>query len=342
MSEKNLKRKWDVLEYEPESDAYDIFEYESDEEYYIEPPQKKPWGKPINDIKDLIDFAEYRDDNSRELFNIIPFLKQLDEMIGMKKLKQSIIDFILYHTKFPRSEDYLHMQFVGPPGCGKTCVAKIIGKLVAELGILETDNFFILKRTDFIAGFLGQTSIKTEKTLSKCIQGVAFLDEAYSMGSNTKGDIYSKEALDYLNQFLSEHKNDFLFILAGYENELQESFFNVNPGLESRFSWKFIIEPYTPEELYQICLKMIKDQNMEIQGIEETFFKNNMEHFQSFGRDVETFITKCKFYNIRRTFMDRSGEEKIVLNKQDFNEGLKRHIEHRGNKKKQIVYGMYI
>ena len=138
-----------------------------------------------------------------------------------------------------------------------TSVARIIGCIYKAMGILsDSGPFKIAYRDDFIAGYLGQTALKTRKLLKSCIGGILFVDEVYSLGPGKEDrDCFSKEALETLTAFLSEHKNDFCFIGAGYEDDIKRCFFGGNKGLESRFQWIHKIDEYNADHLCKIWSK---------------------------------------------------------------------------------------
>jgi hypothetical protein len=167
---------------------------------------------------------------------------------------------------------------------------------------------------------VGQTAIKTTKLLKSCIGGVLFYDEGYSMGSNRDDDSFAKEAVDTLTSFLSEHKSDFCFIIAGYEEDIEKYFFSMNKGLERRIPWCHKIEKYTPEDLSYICLKMIKDINWDtnVSHLELTdIIRKNISLFKNCGGDVENFLTKAKIAHANRVFT-LEYKEKFILTKEDF------------------------
>jgi hypothetical protein len=207
-----------------------------------------------------------------------------------------------------------------------TTVAKIIGKIYQSLGVLSPNGCFkVAYRDDFVAGYLGQTANKTKKLLSSCIGGVLFIDEVYSLAPrNNDKDSFAKEAIDTLNGFLSEHKNDFCCIVAGYEDEVINCFFAMNKGLERRFPWIHRIPEYKSKELYQIFMKMVKDIEWDT-CFEEKFLMNifdrNKDMFKNAGGDIETFITKCKMFHSQRVF-SLGKEHKFILNKQDVEKAL--------------------
>ena len=173
--------------------------------------------------------------NMAAIHNIKEPLLELKNMIGMKKLKNSIVDQILYfiqefHKLSKSSNDFMHTVIYGPPGTGKTETAKIIGKIFSKLGILSKNYFKKVTRADLIAGYLGQTALKTRDVIKESIGGVLFIDEAYALGNPEKRDSFAKECIDTLCEGLSDHKNDLMVIIAGYEDELKNCFFSYKQG----------------------------------------------------------------------------------------------------------------
>lgn len=207
-----------------------------------------------------------------------------------------------------------------------TTVAHIIAKIYQGLGILSKSGpFKIAHRDDFIAGYLGQTALKTQKLLKSCLGGVLFIDEVYALGSGQENkDSFSKEAIDTLCSFLSEHTNDFCCIAAGYEKDIHKCFFAVNSGLESRFQWKHIIEEYTSTELAEIFINKVKEMKWEL-GINKNVITDviNTEKnmFKNAGRDIVNFISKCKIVHARRV-ISLDKEHKFVLIRKDLENGL--------------------
>ena len=144
----------------------------------------------VKDIKSLIEISQrkinYQNIDSKILFDILPELIKLDNMVGMEKLKKTIFYQIIYYLQNMHKKgenEYLHTVITGLPGSGKTSVAEILGKIYKNLGILSKNgSFTVAKREDFIAPYLGQTAIKTRVLLESCVGGVLFIDEAYSLG----------------------------------------------------------------------------------------------------------------------------------------------------------------
>lgn len=290
----------------------------------------------VNSLKDLISIGKqskfFKNINCIMLWDILPHLIELDNMIGMKSLKESIFYQIIYYLqnmhKRNKNEEYLHTMLLGNPGCGKTSVGKIIGNIYKNIGILSNDGTFTIGyRQDFVGEYLGQTAVKTQKFLESCLGGVLFIDEVYSLGPGQKDkDSFSKEAVDTICSFLSEHKNDFCCIIAGYEKDVKRCFLSINPGLERRFPWVHNIEEYNEENLTDILLKMIKESKWILnEEIDKkyliSFFINYKEYFKNVGGDIETFITKLKMVHSKRVF-SLPKETKFIFTKEDIENAI--------------------
>jgi len=212
----------------------------------------------LEDLLKLIDDYPLKPDveyniNMKSIHNIKKPLLDLKRMIGMRKLKNSVVDQILYFIQdfhknsYSKNQDFLHTVIYGPPGTGKTETAKIIGNIFSKLGILSRNYFRKATRADLIAGYLGQTALKTKDIIKECTGGVLFIDEAYALGNPEKRDSFAKECIDTLCEALSDNKDNLMVIIAGYEKELKECFFAYNHGLESRFTCRFNTDDYTYE-----------------------------------------------------------------------------------------------
>jgi len=288
----------------------------------------------INDILELI--KKYNIDplikyniNMKALHDIKQPLEELNNMIGMKDLKNNIVDQILYfiqglHKNKDASGDFMHTVIYGPPGTGKTDIAKIMGKIYSKIGVLSKGTFKKVTRSDLIAGYLGQTALKTRDVIKEAIGGVLFIDEAYALGNTEKRDSFSKECIDTLCEALSDNKENLMVIIAGYEKELKECFFNYNQGLDSRFVWRFKTDEYSGEDLYNIFIKKVKDIGWEIaedSNVSIEWFNKNKDHFKFYGRDIETVLAKTKIAHSRRVFCKNETEKK-KLNLQDLEKGF--------------------
>ena len=289
----------------------------------------------------IIPYIEYNI-NFKLLHTIKEPLEKLASMVGMLEIKNNIIDQILYYLQgLHNGDDYLHTIICGPPGTGKTEISKIIGEIFMKIGILKNNTFMKVTRGDLIAGFLGQTAIKTKKVIEQCLGGVLFIDEVYSLGNSDKTDSFSKECIDTLCEALSDHKNDIMVIVAGYEKEIKDCFFSYNEGLESRFIWKYKIEKYSEKELYEILQKKIQHIKWELSDeINESWFSDKIETFKYYGRDIELLVSKIKIAHSRRIF----GKEcaiKRMISLDDINVGFKKLASRNDNKKDDKHLTMY-
>jgi SpoVK/Ycf46/Vps4 family AAA+-type ATPase len=316
----------------------------------------------VNNISDLLGLIEkYKIEpnvvyniNMESLHKIKEPLTELNDMIGMTELKNNVVEQIIYfiqelHTS---SHDFMHTVIYGPPGTGKTEIAKIMGKLFSNIGLLSKNTFKKVTRSDLIAGYVGQTALKTRDVIKDSLGGVLFIDEAYSLGNNEKKDSFSKECLDTLCEALSDYKHDLMVIITGYENELNQCFFKYNQGLESRFAWRFKTDTYSGKDLYDIFIKKVKEINWSLSetdnNISPLWFERNIEHFKFYGRDIETLLAKTKIAHSKRVFCKDKQYKKIII-LQDLDNGLKLYLKNNESEneknsnlvKKQIQYSMY-
>jgi len=286
----------------------------------------------MSDIIGIINDNEYQDDTEynidlKSLYNIKTELIQMNAMIGMENMKKSILDQLLYflqdlHTGKQVSE-FKHTVIYGSPGTGKTEIAKMIGKMYSKLGILKKNIFKKVTRSDLIAGYLGQTAIKTRKVIDECLGGVLFIDEAYSLGNTRDQDSFSKECIDTLCEALSDHKDELMVIIAGYEEELENTFFKSNRGLESRFIWRFKMDSYNALEMSKIFKKMVLDNEWTFENevdVNEKWFKDKKDVFKNFGRDMELLFSYTKISHSRRIY-GKTKELRKKISLADMNNG---------------------
>jgi SpoVK/Ycf46/Vps4 family AAA+-type ATPase len=320
----------------------------------------------INNISDLLLLIEtYPLDKNTEyninmdaLHKIKQPLTDLNNMIGMKNLKENIVDQIIFYIQNLHTlksditgNDFMHTVIYGPPGTGKTEIAKIIGSIFSKMGILSKGTFKKVTRADLIAGYLGQTALKTRDVVKECLGGVLFIDEAYALGNEEKRDSFSKECIDTLCEALSDHKDNLMVIIAGYETDLNSCFFNYNQGLKSRFTWRFKTDEYNAEDLYNIFLKKINDSGWHLSEnseIDITWFNKNKTIFKFYGRDIETLFAKTKIAHSRRVFcLDPSVKKYLTI--KDLDKGLEIYLKNeetnekeRDKKLNKIITSMYV
>ena len=261
-------------------------------------------------------------------------LTELNGLVGLKNVKQQVKDLIAYQRiqvlrcehGFHNSKNTLHMAFVGNPGTGKTTVARIVGHVYKQIGLLSKGQFVEVSRTDLIAGYQGQTALKVKKVIESARGGVLFIDEAYSITENDQTDSYGRECLTELTKALEDYRDDLVVIVAGY-TEPMNSFFESNPGLKSRFN-KFIeFEDYSANDLINI-LKSICHQNDYILADElldslNQFFGEEVsrksEHFAN-GRLARNIYDDLVMNHARRvvSINNPSDEDLTKLKLQDF------------------------
>lgn len=273
--------------------------------------------KSINDIIKLKDkWIQIRHNNKlQKLYNLIPALEKLNNMIGLNDIKEQIFKKIIYYISNPHNDEYLHTILSGPPGVGKTELAKIYSDIFVRLGILKNSSFIEVKKDDLVGKYLGHTVPKTRELLEKALGGVVFIDEAYSLGSS-RNDSFAKEAIDIINQYLSEKKNDFMMIIAGYKNELDKCFFSYNPGLKRRFSTHYEISGYNHKELLEIFKLKVSNYNYILKVDDNKlleFFKKNHKKFKYYGGDIEKLVNELKYVQCFRKFYEDNNNKNIIF-----------------------------
>lgn len=190
-------------------------------------------------------------------------LSDLNGLVGLAGVKSKVNDLIAFQKvqKLRRdnglatSKNTLHLAFTGNPGTGKTTVARIVGRIYKQLGLLSSGHFIEVSRTDLIAGYQGQTALKVKSVIDKAKGGVLFIDEAYSITENEHTDSYGRECLTELTKALEDYRDDLVVIVAGY-TEPMRVFFESNPGLKSRFNTFIEFDDYNADELFAILEKM--------------------------------------------------------------------------------------
>jgi DNA polymerase III delta prime subunit len=301
------------------------------------------WCGELKSIQDLINLAKSTQTNNYELTNIninklkniIPALEELNNMIGIKDIKDNIFNHIIFYLQDldPDFRDMHHTVIKGPPGVGKTKLASILANIYRGLGILKEGKVIKIRREDLIASYLGQTGEKTKKKLNEAIGNVLLFDEAYSLGSNEndKQDSYAQQAIDQLVWFLSEHGHEFICIIAGYKKELDERFFAMNPGLSRRFPIHYEITDYTSIEMMKIFYSIINQNNWNINNklINKviTFFKDNIDNFPHFGGDINNLFVQIKKFHSRKLLTIKNLEQlkntRKNISMDDINGGFK-------------------
>lgn len=244
-------------------------------------------------------------------------LIKLNNLIGIEKVKQQVHEFI-YQVEVDKQKEEmgmkikdstLHSLFLGNPGTGKTTVARIIGEVLYQKGVIATKKFIEVSRSDLVGRYQGHTATKTREVLESALGGVLFVDEAYTL-YNGEHDTFGQEAINEILKFMEDHRKDIVLIFAGYTKEMRE-FLRSNSGLESRLPTSFDFEDYTPDEIVQIGLLGLSDYKID----EEFYAEVVKEKYQSSSdnsnaRWVRNFNEKLN--RIQSTRLIQSGDKDLA------------------------------
>lgn len=259
-------------------------------------------------------------------------LSELREMVGLRLIKQEIeeiVKLVKYYNdigKDVKKALSLHMVFSGSPGTGKTTVARIVIEIFKSLGILERGQLVECDRQDLIAGYLGQTALKTDEMINKAIGGGLFIDEAYSLSQGGEND-FGREAIETLLKRMEDDRGRFMVIAAGYTDEMRR-FMESNPGLISRFDKTLFFEDFTAEELFFIAQKMLAFENLLLNSEAATLLKDMINQMlekknRFFGnartirKIAEQTVKKQNLRMAELPIFERTEEKRRTITKDD-------------------------
>ena len=205
---------------------------------------------------------------------------ELDSYIGLGAVKKEVRNLInmvrVYQMRrengLPTTDLSLHMVFSGNPGTGKTTVARLMARIYHALGILSKGQLVEVDRSGLVAGYVGQTALKTAKVIEKALGGVLFIDEAYALNGRAEND-FGQEAIDTILKAMEDHRDDLVVIVAGYDG-LMDDFIHSNPGLESRFNRFLHFDDYSADEMMEIFKMQCKKGCYTLKGRAEEMVRD--------------------------------------------------------------------
>ena len=222
--------------------------------------------KPLTQTGGEVQPQTQPEEQAEEKPSLEELMDELNSLVGLDEVKKDVKNLVnLMKVRRLRQENdlpvppmSLHMVFMGNPGTGKTTVARLVSSLYAAIGVLSKGQLVEVDRSGLVAGYVGQTALKTQEVIKSALGGVLFIDEAYSLSAGGEND-FGREAIETLLKAMEDHREDLVVIVAGYD-EPMEQFLSSNPGLESRFNKYFHFPDYTGEELLAI-FKMRCEKN---------------------------------------------------------------------------------
>lgn len=271
---------------------------------------------------------DLEDNKSTEgpLITIQDALAELDSLQGLKTVKQAVHDLVSLHQLNARRVSQnleplsvsKHLVFAGPPGTGKTTVARLIGKIYNSLGILPTVNVRETGRSELVAGYVGQTALKTQEVLSQAAGGTLFVDEAYTLSKKSAGGAgdFGQEAIETILKYMEDNRDNIAVVIAGYTDEMKE-FISSNPGLESRFTNVLEFEPFNSEEYSASIVRLLENKNLRLTEGAISKLKEistsavQKENFAS-GRDARNQAERIVLNQARRLALDPESSLVII------------------------------
>ena len=250
-------------------------------------------------------------------------MKRLNRLIGLGRVKkqvQRLFDFV--HMQRERAKAghkaatgfSQHLVFTGSPGTGKTAVSRIVADLYYSLGIIPTNHIVEVDRAGLVAGYIGQSAIKTREVIQSALGGVLFIDEAYALAQSGSENDFGREVIDTLLKAMEDHRDQLVIIVAGY-TEPMNAFINSNPGLRSRFNHYIEFDDYSPTELLEIFESFCRDSEYTLEGQARSYLTESLPRLfeagqtVSNGRFVRNMYERCIEVQSQRLSHQGSGND---------------------------------
>jgi len=278
---------------------------------------------------EIVETKKQIKDNSIKKPTLIASFDKLYNMIGLHKAKEQITD-VINLAQFIREREKkglktkkgtLHLVFAGNPGTGKTSVARLVGEIYKEIGILSKGHLIETDRSDLVGEYIGHTEQKTKNKIKEALGGVLFIDEAYSLNNPSSND-FGKEAIEILLKMMEDYRDDLIVIVAGYIEKMQD-FINSNPGLQSRFSNVIIFEDYSNNELLEILINFAQEEfftlteNAKLKAFDVISVAKNNGKITGNARTIRNFFDKIKINTAKRISQINNPSKSNLIEIQD-------------------------
>lgn len=292
----------------------------------IEKEGYDPYKKEMNEPK-ITSEKKQPEETSKDA------MQELNDLIGLTEVKQEVTKLVNFvKIQKMREKNNLktmpiskHLVFSGNPGTGKTTVARILAKVYKEIGLSKNDHVVEVDRASLVAGYIGQTAIKTKEKIDEAMGGVLFIDEAYTLSNPASSNDFGQEAIDTILKAMEDYRDDLVVIVAGYEDKM-ETFIHSNPGLESRFNNYIHFEDYHPNELVGIFYLYCKnaqyqvdpDAKKDLQAYFDHVYHHRSSNFAN-GRTVRNFFEKVITEQVNRISLisNISLQDTSIIKKED-------------------------
>ena len=278
-------------------------------------------------IIDVIDIPSEESLLSSDQSEHKPYDEQLKEIIGIENVKVKIKEFAKY-VSFKKSaeersnavhipDSNMHMIFTGNPGTGKTTIARIMVDLLYDIGMIKERKLVEAERKDLVGEYIGKTAIKTGEVIERALNGILFIDEAYSLAQTDSGNDFGAEAISTLIKAMEDHKGDLIVIFAGYRDEMRR-FEQINPGIQSRIGYRFEFEDYSVNELFTMYSSLVKRSGFEIEKSAEKSVKTVLEYYSkrdNFGNG--RFVAKMFQDTLTKHSKQYDEDDIFIIKKED-------------------------